>query len=72
MIEMYLTQNKGKSVVAERFIKNLKNKIYKHMTAVSKHVLYEVLDDYIDIYNNTYHNGIKIKLVDIKSGSYAE
>ena len=72
MIEMYLTQNKGKSVVAERFIKNLKNKIYKHMTAVSKHVLYDVLDDYVDIYNNTYHNSIKIKLVDIKSDSYAE
>ena len=72
MIEMYLTQNKVKSVVAERFIKNLKNKIYKHMTAVSKHVLYDVLDDYVDIYNNTYHNSIKIKLVDIKSGSYAE
>ena len=72
MIGMYLTQNKGKSVVAERFIKNLKNKIYKHMTAVSKHVLYDVLDDYIDICNNTYHNSIKIKLVDIKSGSHAE
>ena len=37
-IEMYSTHNEGKSVVAERFIKTLKNKIDKHMTAVSKNV----------------------------------
>ena len=35
-IEMYSTHNEGKSVVAERFIGTLKNKIYKHMTAISK------------------------------------
>ena len=34
-IEMYSTYNEGKSVVAERFIRKLKNKIFKHMTAVS-------------------------------------
>ena len=33
-IEMYSTFNEGKSVVAERFIKTLKNKIYKHMTYI--------------------------------------
>ena len=33
-IEMYSTYNEGKSVVAERFIRTLKNKIFKHMTAV--------------------------------------
>ena len=37
-IEMYSTNNEGKSVVAERFIKTLKNKIYKYMTSVSKNV----------------------------------
>ena len=37
-IEMYSTYNKGKSVVAERFIKTLKNKIYKYMTSISKNV----------------------------------
>ena len=37
-IEMYSTHNEEKSVVAERFIRTLKNKIYKHMTAVSKNV----------------------------------
>ena len=35
-IEMYSAHNEGKSVVAERFIKTLKNKIYKYMTSISK------------------------------------
>ena len=39
-IEMYSTHNEGKSVVAERFIRTLKNKIFKHMTAISKNVLF--------------------------------
>ena len=51
---MYSTHNEGKSVVAERFIRTLKNRIYKHMTAVSKKVYYDVLDDTVNVYNNTY------------------
>ena len=54
-IEMYSTCNEGKSVVAERFIRTLKNKIYKHMKAVSKSVYFNVLNDIVDKYNNTYH-----------------
>ena len=46
-IEMYSTYNEGKSVLAERFIRTLKNKIFKHMTAVSKNVHFDVLDDMI-------------------------
>ena len=46
-IEMYSTYNEGKSVVAERFIRTLKNKIFKHMTAVSKNVYFDVLDDIV-------------------------
>ena len=38
---MYSTYNEGKSVVAERFIRTLKNKIFKHMTAVSKNVYFD-------------------------------
>ena len=45
---MYSTHNEGKSVVAERFIRTLKNKIYKYMTAISKHVYFNVLDDIAD------------------------
>ena len=56
---MHSTNNEGKSVVAEIFIRTLKNKIYKYMTAVSKNVYFDVLDDFVDKYSNTYHNRIK-------------
>ena len=71
-ISMYSTCNVGKSVVAERFIRTLKNKIYKHMTAISKNVYYDVLDDFVDKYINTYHKTIKIKPVDVGDDSFAE
>ena len=44
-IEMYSTHNEGKSVIAERFIRNLKDKIYKYMTLISKNVYINKLDD---------------------------
>ena len=69
---MYSTYNERKSVVAERFIRTLKNKIYKHMTASSKNVYFDVLDDLVDEYNNTYHKTIKMKPKDVKSDSFAE
>ena len=52
---MYSTYNAGKSVVAERFIRTLKNKIFKYMTAVSKNVYFDVLDDIVNRYKNTVH-----------------
>ena len=58
---MYCTFNEGKSVVAERFIRTLKIKLYKHMTATGKNVYYDVLDDVVNEYNNTKHNTIKMK-----------
>ena len=60
-IIIYSTYNEGKSVVAERFIRTLKNKLYKHMTAIGKNVYYDVLDDIVNEYNNTKHNTIKMK-----------
>ena len=69
---MYSTYNKGKSVVAQRFIRTLKNKIYKHIPAVSKNVYFDVLNDIVDKYNNTYHKTIKMKPIDAKSYSHAE
>ena len=69
---MYSTYNEGKSVVAERFIRNLKNKIYKHMTAISENIYFNVLDDIVDEYNNTYHKTIKMKPVDLEDDSFAE
>ena len=69
---MYSTYNEGKSVVAERFIRTLKNKLFKHMTAVSKSVYFDVLDDIVNKYNNTVHRTIKMKPIDVTSDSYAE
>ena len=69
-IEMYSIHNKGKSVVAERFIRTLKTKIYKYMNLVSKNVYIDKLDDIVDEYNNTYHTTIKMKRVDIKDNTY--
>ena len=60
---MYSTHNEGKSVVAERFIKTLRNKIYKYMTSISKNVYIDKLEDIVDEYNNTYHKTIKDNLL---------
>ena len=64
---MHLTHNEEKSAVAERFFRTLKNKVYKHMTVISKNVYFNVLNDIVDNYNNTYHNTIKMKSIDVKS-----
>ena len=66
-IIMYSTYNEGKSVVAERFIRTLKNKLYNHMTATGKNVYYDVLDDIINKYNNTKHSTIKMKPIDVNN-----
>ena len=69
-IVMYSTHNEGKSVVAERFIRMLKSKIYKYMTSVSKNVYIDKLDDKVDEYNNTYHTTITMKPIDVKDNIY--
>ena len=71
-IEMYSTCNERKSVVAETFIRTLKNKIFKHMTAISKNVYFDVLDDIVNKCNNTVHKTIKMKPIDVTDHSYAE
>ena len=70
--DMYSSYNEGKSVVAERFIRRLLNKIFKHMTAVSKNVYFDVLENIVKKYNNTVHRTIKMKPIDVTSDSYAE
>ena len=67
---MYSIHNEGKSVVAERFIKTLKAKIYKYMTSVSKNVYIDKLDDIVSEYNNTYHGTIKMKPVHVEDNTY--
>ena len=71
-IEMYSTFNEEKSVVAERFIKTLKNKIYKHMTTICKNVYIDVLDDIVKKYDNTIHSSIKMKPKDVTDIKYVE
>ena len=71
-IEMYSIHNEGKSVVVERFIETLKNKIYKYMTSVSKDVYIDKLDDIVNEYNNTYHRTVKMKIVDVKDNKYID
>ena len=70
-IEMYLIHNEGKSVVAERFIRTLKTKIYKYMTSVSKNIYVNKLD-IVGEYNNTFHRTIKMKPVDVKDNIYID
>ena len=69
---MYSTYNEGKSVVKERLIRTLKTKIYKHMTAVSKYLYFDILNDIVNKYNNSYLRTIKMKPIDVKSDSYVE
>ena len=70
-IDLYSTFNEGKSVIAERFVRTL-NKIYKHMTAISKNVYYDALDNIFNKYNNTVHKTIKMKPIDVTDDSFAE
>ena len=67
---MYSTHNEGKSVVAKRFIRTLKSKIYKYMTSISKNVYIDKSDDIVDKYNNAYHTTIKMKPIDVKDNTY--
>ena len=69
---MYSTFNEGESVVAERFIKTLKNKIYKHMTTIGKNVYFNVLDNLVKDYYNTIHNSIKMKHKYVKNNNLTE
>ena len=69
-IDMYSTHNEEKSVVAETIIRALENKIYKCMTSISKNVNIDKLDEIMNKYNNTYHNTIKMKPVDVRSNTY--
>ena len=70
--EMYSTHNKGKSAVVERFIRTLKNKIYKYMTKISQNMYIDKLDDIVNEYNSIYHRTIKMSPVDVKSSIYID
>ena len=69
-IAMYSTRNEGISVVAERFIRTLKTKIYKYMISISKNMYIDKLDDIVSEYNNTYYRTIEMKPIDVKDNIY--
>ena len=69
---MYSKHNEWKSAVGEKFIRNLKNKINKYMTSVSKIVYINNLADIVNKYNNTYHSTTKMKPADVKSSTYID
>ena len=71
-IEMYSKHNEGKSVVAERFVRTLKTKIYKYMTSISKNFYIDKLDDIVNECNNAYHRKIKMKPADVKDNAYID
>ena len=69
---MYSTHNEGKSVAAARFVRTIKNKIYKYMTSISKNVYIDKLYDIVHKYNNTKHRTIKMKPIDVKDNTYID
>ena len=69
-IEIFSTRLEGKSVVAIRFIRTLKTKIYKYMTSISKNARIDKLNDIVNKYNNTNQNTIKMKPVDLRSSTF--
>ena len=71
-IVMYSTNNEGKSVIPERFIRALKNEIYKYITSISNNVYIDKLDDIVKEYNDKYHTSIKMKPVDVTDNTYID
>ena len=69
---MCSTNNEGKPLIAERFIRTLKTKTYKYVTSISKNVYIDKLDDIIKEYNNKYHTSIKMKPADVNYNTYID
>ena len=69
---MYSIHNEGRSVVTERCIRTLKNKIYKYLTSISESMYIDKLDDLVNEYNNKYHRTIKMKPIDVKDNTYID
>ena len=64
--------NEENSVIAERFIRSLKNKIYNYISSISKNVYIDKLDEIVNKCNNTYHRRIKVKPVDVNPNIYID
>ena len=71
-IEMYSTSNEGKFVITDGFIRIFKKIVFKHMTAISKNVYFDVLDDIVNKYNKKVHRTIKMKPIDVNDNTYVD
>ena len=71
-VEINSTHYEGKPVVAERFIRTIKNKIKKYMTSISKNVHIDKLEDIVHKYSNKKHTTIKMKPIDVKDNTYID
>ena len=71
-MKMYSTHNEGKSVIAKRLIRSLKDEIDKYIISMSKNIYIDQLDDIVNKYNNTYHSTIKMKPIDVKWNTYID
>ena len=71
-VEINSTHYEGKPVVAERFIRTIKNKIKKYMTSISKNVHIDKLEDIVHKYSNKKHTTIKMKPTDVKDNTYID
>ena len=60
LIELYSTENEEKSSVVERWIRTMKEKMWKYFSAKSTNVYMNVLSDLVKEYNNTRHSSIKL------------
>ena len=69
---MYSIRNEGKSAVAERFVRTLKDKIYKYMASISKNMYIDKLYDIVKDHNNSYHASVKMTPVDVKNNTYID
>ena len=69
---MYSTHNEGKSVVAKRLIRTLKNKIYKHITSISRNLHIDKVDEIVNEYNKAHHRTTKMKPIDVKDNTYID
>ena len=67
-METYSTHNEEKSIIAEKFIRTLKNKIYKYVASI----YLDELNDIVNKYNNRYQFRIKMKTVDVKSNTHID
>ena len=68
-IEIYSTHNEKKPAFVEKFIRNLKNKVYNFNI---KNVYIDKLDDIVNKDNNTYHRTIKMNPVNVRSSIYID